>query len=200
MDIGQIGVGFHQSSILLSMGQMVLIGNTFWYFLVHHLDDMDIVLEIDHNKKALVLVLFQFHRWLNPFSNECSDFGIVEHEPMVGFSFKSLKNILPIQNYRIWERNLKKMKIWRQFWNKLKLFLFLDSTSCISIKDTPVSMIHQWPHVFLVRQIICKCLITFTLRSLTRVCLVQTDYVLKYFICILWLGLLYKLDNSSLSR
>ena len=40
---------------------------------------------------------------MNPFSNECSDFGIVEHEPMVGFSFKVLKNILPIQNYRIWE-------------------------------------------------------------------------------------------------
>ena len=99
MGIGQIVVEYRQNSILLSVGRMVSIGNTFWYFPDHHRDDMDIVLEIDHSKKVLVLVSLQCRRWLNPFSGECLDFGIIEHEPMVGFSLKVMKESDKIRGF-----------------------------------------------------------------------------------------------------
>ena len=94
MDIDQIVSEYRPSSILLSVGRTVSIDSIFWYFLDHHLDDMGIVLGIDHSMKVLVLVLLPLLR-LIPFSDEYLGFQIIELEPMVVFSYEVLNNDLP---------------------------------------------------------------------------------------------------------
>ena len=93
MGTDQIVLEYRPNSILLSVGRTVSIDSIFWYFLDHHLDDMGIVLGIDHSMKVLVLVSLPLLQ-LNPFSDEYLGFQIIEHEPMVVFSYEVLNNDL----------------------------------------------------------------------------------------------------------
>ena len=108
MDIDQIVLEFRPSSILLSVGRTVSIYNIFWYFLDRHLDDKDIVVEIDHSMKVLVLVSLPILQ-LNPFSDEYLDFQIIGLEPMVVFSYEVLNNDFLKSGYR--KRNRQTLKI-----------------------------------------------------------------------------------------